>query len=526
MHLLIYIVIILFTTQINAQEWKVKGPSPIKTKFNEQFPKQLIHSDSQYIIISKSDKKLKTREIEIFNHDFKSVRKIKINSTDKERVDHILWTGQHFIFLWEKKVQNKRILSYQIVSMNGRAGSKINLGNINDAWGGYLRQHQVEIIKSPNHSLFAFVVKEVVSKNYQGKNAEYSDLIAVFDQSGKLIEKQQNKYTNYSLLDTYHFISNDSILSKWIGNFDKNEFQISQKHITDKSKNNQKSKFNLPTSSKILNYHIEFNNSTNTFDFFANTKSHDSIRGINGTLFTKINSDSFDINGQWYQPFDTTLLDQFKSSSKFSEGNILYQDYSLSTDFIFRKLMPTADGGWFMIQEYFPKFTPDFLKKNDRITHTHQLNLHYNTDYIYNTPLNMSDAILTYISKDGSIKWQKRIAKPQDGLGHQWGAFDAIIQENDLYFLYNIETKGKSFVKKFDQQHVELSNLFPKVLKISMDGEVKSISAHQTVDQKFVFFPLFTQTVLQQEPAILFLQEKSNTSPSKGRLVKFEIEKQ
>lgn len=514
----------ILTLHVNGQEWKVKGSTPLKIKYDDQYPLKLLHSDSQQIIITKGNENLFTKEIEIFNSDFKSIRKIKIKSTKNDRVDHIIWTGEQFILLWEKKLQNKRSLSYQIITSNGRTTSKINLGVIQNGYSPYIKSHQVDIIQNPEKTLFAFVVKDIISKSFQGKNAEYSDFIAVFDKSGKLIEKQQNKYNNFHQLDTYHFISNDSTLSKWTSHWDKNSFQVTQKHVSEKTKQTIQVPVALPPRTKVISYHIAYNPITHTMDIMGQTRSHDSIIGMNGIFFHKYTSDSLSKNGQWLYSFDSMFVADFTKSTKFQDGIILYKDNSLSNDFNLRKLVPTSDGGWYLIQEYYPKYQPDFIKSDRNIAKKSTFSHQFNVDYKLNVPLNFSDAIVTYIQKDGTIAWSKRIPKPQNGLGHQWGSLEAIVKNDNLYLLYNVEKKDKSFIKTLDNQHVVIGNLNPVVWKINTEGQTESIKSKIKVDQDFVFFPQFSTHLTPSDKNYIYLQKNSIQFPSQGRLVEFLVE--
>lgn len=509
---------------LNAQEWNTKGPKAINIKYDDLYPIQLLHADSQQIIITKGNENWMTKEIEFLNSDFKSIRKIKVASTKNERVDHIIWTGEQLILLWEKNVHNKRSLSYQLIGVNGRAASKVNLGVIPNGLSPYLRNHQVDIIHNPDYTLFAFVVKDIISKNYRGKNAEYADFIAVFDKSGKLLEKQQNKYNTFQQLDAYHFISNDSLISKWVSNWDKNTFQVTQKHLTDKSKQTTQVTVDLPPRTKVISYHLEYNSTTHTMDIMGQTRSHDTIIGMNGIFFNKYTLESLQKNGQWLYPLDSIFVADFTKSSKFKDGIILYKDNSLSNDFNLRKLVPTSDGGWYLIQEYYPKYLPDFIKNDIEIAVSSTFKNQFNVDYKYNTPLNMSDLIVSYIQKDGTITWSKRIPKPQEGLSHQWGSFEAFILNNDVYILYNIEVRGKSFVKNLDNQHVVIGNINPIVWKVNTEGQSLKVKSHQNVDKDFVFFPQFSNSISQLKKGYIFLQKNSVEFPSQGRLVEFIIE--
>ncbi len=521
---ILLIIFSLIPLHVFATDFDIKTGSPSKIKYQNTFPINLIHADDNHIIFNKGNESGLTKEIEIFNKDFRSLKKIALKTKSNDRADYFLWTGEQLIVLWEKKIKNNRSLAFQLIGINGRTSSKSNLGVLEKCFSPYLRDHQVSTISSPDQEYFAFIIKDVYAKSYSGKNADYNEFIAVFDKKGKLLEKQKNVLNEFSKTDGFYFLTNNGELIKLTSNSSKNELLVTKKNLLEKKNENFKISLDLPKPVKPITYSIIFNNSSNTFDYIATTKSHDSIIGQNGLFVAK-----FDLNDQieksnWYYPFSDTLLIQYKKASNFSEGNTLFKDLSLSNDFKIRKIVPKNEGGFYIIQEYYNSFKPDFLRDQLKKEYTTQNENRFNTDYRLNTSYNTLDLIVTNVSKTGKIEWVKRVAKNQQGLGYQYGSFDAFSSNDDLYILYNKEKTEKSFVKTMDRDHVLVNNIVPLGRKLTSGGEASFFDLSRKLEDKMIFYPLFsTSSNTSSVDFISFIQQNTSATPCDGKLIRIRV---
>lgn len=524
---ILLIIFSLLSFNVFATEFDIKTSSPSKIKYQNAFPIQLIHADDNYIIYNKGNASGLTKEVEFFNKDFKSLKKIPLTTKSGDRADYFIWTGEQLITLWEKKVKNNRSLAFQLTGINGRASSKSNLGVLENCFSPYLRDHQVETISSPNQEYFAFIVKDVYSKSYSGKNADYYEFIAVFDKKGKLLEKQKNTFNEFTKMDGFHFLTDEGDLLKVVSNSSKNELLVTKKNLSEKKNENFKITLDFPKPAKPVTYHIIFNNNSKTYDYIATTKSHDTIIGQNGIFIAK-----FDFNEQveksnWYSPFADTLLLQFRNISNFSEGNSLFKDLSLSSDFRTRKIVAKDDGGFYVIQEYYNSFRPEFLKGNTKQETSSKIENRFNTDYRLNTSYNTLDLIVTHVNPSGKVEWIQRIPKSQNGLGYQYGSFDAFSSDDNLYILYNREKNESSFVKKMDSDHVPISNIVPLGRKIDAEGNLSFFDLTKKLEGKMIFYPLFSISGnAEKNNFVSFIQQNTSATPCDGKLIRIQVKEE
>ena len=161
MSILLFLILSILTVQVEAKDFNVKSSNSITIKDKDSYPIQLIHADSSFVIYTKGTESNEIKSIEFLNNTLRSVNNIKLKTTPIDRVEYVIWTGDQLIILWEKKNKNDRALSYQIINKNGRTSAKTFLGNLENCFSNYLKEHQVEIIKSPNNENFGFIVNEI-----------------------------------------------------------------------------------------------------------------------------------------------------------------------------------------------------------------------------------------------------------------------------------------------------------------------------------------------------------------------------
>ncbi|MCO5232060.1 MAG: hypothetical protein M9958_12990 [Chitinophagales bacterium] len=509
-----FIIIFSFVchTFLSAQNFSIQHSSTIEVKNKDAYPIRLIASDEENIVVSKGTTSLLSKEIEIFSKSLKSSQIIKLKTKEDERADNAIWTGKNLIVLWEKKIKNDKSFSFQLISKNGRSSNKSNIGNIEDGFSNNLKDHHVEVIKSPDNEYFAFIIKDIITK----KVTSYTEVIAIFNKDGKLIEKQKNKYSDFSTFDGFHFISSDSQYIKISKN--KNQLQIHQKNFIEKNQ----SKFSIPLEfpKNIItdSYTIEYNPQLSIFSFFSLTKNDANILGYNGEIFIQFDIKEQQQKSLWIQDYSSEFLDEFRKSDSISGGYILNKDFSLNTQFKIRKSLINQDGSYFLIREYYPTISP--LKKDEQYATKSQELIDINGQI--NAPYNMLDLIVSKISNQGAIEWVKRLPKSQYGLGFQYGSFDAFINsKHELVILYNIELNAKSFIKKIENNYINNYNISPLAKTITSDGEVSTYHLSKWIGNDLTLFPISSINIApSQENLFTISQEKSKSKPTRWKLTK------
>jgi hypothetical protein len=492
MSILLFLILSILTVQVEAKDFNVKSSNSITIKDKDSYPIQLIHADSSFVIYTKGTEANEIKSIEFLNNTLRSVNNIKLKTTPIDRVDYVIWTGEQLIILWEKKNKNDRALSYQVINKNGRTSAKTFLGNLENCFSNYLKEHQVEIIKSPNNENFGFIVNDIYSKKYSGKDAKYLEFIALFDKDGKLLDKQKNAYNTFQQLDGFHFLTNEAQYLKFSSNATKKQILVTKKDLIEKQKEVLKLNLEIPNTVQILSYRIEFNPFQNNYTYISTTKDEKNLMGINGEYVATYDLNRDTAFSQWYSLYPNELFKSSQKSFKFPEGNILLKDFSLSNDFKIRKVEFKEDGGYYVIQEYYKRYTPPFLKEmlgQEISAKTENL---FNTDYKFNTSLDPQDFIITNVNSKGEIDWIKYLPKSQNALGHQFGSFDAFTKNDDLYLIYNVAKSQKSFAKYLDSNHVSVQKLVPICKKLNKEGKITSYNLDKFFSKNMVFYPIFS----------------------------------
>ena len=492
MSILLFLILSILTVQVEAKDFNVKSSNSITIKDKDSYPIQLIHADSSFVIYTKGTESNEIKSIEFLNNTLRSVNNIKLKTTPIDRVEYVIWTGDQLIILWEKKNKNDRALSYQIINKNGRTSAKTFLGNLENCFSNYLKEHQVEIIKSPNNENFGFIINDIYSKKYSGKDAKYLEFIALFDKDGKLLDKQKNAYNTFQKLDGFHFLTNEAQYLKFSSNASKKQILVTKKDLIEKQKEVIKLNLEIPNSVQIISYRIEFNPFQNNYTYISTTKDQKNLMGINGEYVATYDLNRDTAFSQWYSLYPNELFKSSQKSFKFPEGNILLKDFSLSNDFKIRKVEFKEDGGYYVIQEYYKRYTPPFLKEmlgQESSAKTENL---FNTDYKFNTSLDPQDFIITNVNSKGEIDWIKYLPKSQNALGHQFGSFDAFTKNDDLYLIYNVAKSQKSFAKYLDSNHVSVQKLVPICKKLNKEGKITSYNLDKFFSKNMVFYPIFS----------------------------------
>ncbi|MCO5233870.1 MAG: hypothetical protein LC105_05895 [Chitinophagales bacterium] len=513
MYKLFVIVFSLFSsTCLIAQSFSIQNSSAIEVTDKYSYPIQLISVDSHNIVISKGSSTLLTKEYEIYSKSLKSTQKVKLKTSPYEKADYALWTGKLLILLWEKKVKNDNSISYQIVSKNGRTSTKSNLGIIENGQSSFLKNHQIEIIKSIDNEYFAFIIKDIITK----KENQYIEFLAIFNKEGKLIEKQKNKYADFVAFDGFHFLSNDSLYIKISKN--KNQLQVYQKNIIEKEQNKFSLPIEIPDSIIIGPYNIIYNPQNSGYSFSASLKNNAQTIGYNGEIFIQFDIDEQKQKSLWVNFYTAEFLEEFKKSDSISGGYILNNDFSLNTQFKIRKTLLNKDGGYYLIREYYPTI-PLSIKKEQ---YASKIDKTLDINGQINSPYNMLDLIITKISNQGEIEWVKRIPKAQFGLGYQYGSFDAFLnKKEELVILYNMELSNKSFLKKIDNNYINNMNISPLAKTFTPNGEVSTYPLSKWLGNDMTLFPLFSIGFNSENEELLTItQEKSKSKPKLWKLTK------
>ncbi|HUH74157.1 MAG TPA: hypothetical protein VLZ75_07090 [Chitinophagales bacterium] len=511
MHKLLILIFSIISVQVVAKDFNINSSNTITIKDKDSYPIQLIHADDEFVIYTKGTEFNEIKSIEFLNKTLRTVNNIKLKTTSTERVDHIIWTGEQLIVLWEQKKKNDKAVYYQIIHRNGRTSAKSFLINLENCFSNQLKEHRVEILRSPDNEYFGFVINEVYSKKYSGKDAKFLEFTAIFNKEGKLLDKQKNAYNKFQQLEAFHFLTHEAQHLKFASNASKRQIFLTKKDLNEKQTESSKLTFKMPDTVQVVAYRIEYNPIKNNYAYISTTKDQKNLKGINGTYVA-----TFDLNldtaiSQWYTPYTSELLETSKKSFKFSEGNILFQDYSLSNDFKIRKVEFKEDGGYFIVQEYYKRYTPPFLKEMiDHETSAKTENL-FNAQNQFNTSLDPQDFIITNVNSKGAIEWIKYLPKSQNTLGHQFGSFDAFTKNEDLYLIYNVAKSQKSFAKYLDSSHVAVGKLIPICKKIDQEGKITSFNLRTTAPKNMVFYPIFSiYQSAKQGSLYTIAQEKSD----------------
>lgn len=488
----LFFILTILAVQVEAKDFNIKSSNTITIKDKDSYPIQLIHADDEFLIFTKGTEFNEVKSIEFFNKSLRSVKNIPLKTTPTERVDHIIWTGEQIFLLWEQKKKNDKAIYYQLIQKNGRISSKSFLVNLENCFSNQLKEHSVDVLRSPNNEYFGFVINEIYSKSYSGKNAKYLEFIVLFDKEGKLIDKQKNAYNKFQQLDGFHFLTNDAQYLKLESNASKNQLLLTKKDLVEKQLEKLVLKINMPDTIQPVSYRIEYNPTQNNYSYIATTKDQKALKGINGTYVASYNLSRDSAISHWYTPYPKEIMETSKKSFKFSEGNILLKDYSLSNDFKIRKVEFKEDGGYFIIQEYYKRYTPPFLKEmlhHETSAKTENL---FNAQNQFNTSLDPQDFIITNVNAEGEIDWIKYLPKSQNALGHQFGSFDAFTKNEDLFLIYNVAKSQKSFVKYLDSNFVSAGKLIPICKKIDNEGNISSFNLRSIVPRGMVFYPIFS----------------------------------
>ncbi len=511
-----------------ASDFNVKSGNKFQVKKKDNFPIQLIYADYDKIIYTKGNIHYLVKEVEFLDRNLRSVRKLALKTDSHHRVDHVLWTGEHLILLWEEKVKNDRKLSFQLIAQNGRKTNKSLLATLEEGFSTQLRKHDVITLESPGKDFFGFVVKEVTSKNQNGKDAVFVKFTAVFDKKGKLLHQEKEVFSEFKYFDGFNFLTDSGQIVQIQSNSEDREILVQKNSFTNKIRETYRFETDLTQEAKILTYHTIFNPVTCTYDFISTIKNHDSIQGQNGTYTLKIDLENNRILSSSQVVFEQDFIDYFRSSPKYSEGNILADSLSISNDFIFRKVLTQSDGSLYVISENYNYFRPKFLKEQLGQEYSDGVFSRFDANYGLNNSYNAMDMIVTHIDSYGNIDWVRRVPKSQMGLGFQYGSFDAYVDSNELYIFYNREKDLKSFTTTIDKNHVVVKNLVPICKKINPEGELTFFNLSKILDKKMIFFPLFSFSY-QTSPKSYFTnltQEKTYKTPSNAIFIQMKVKSQ
>ena len=489
---LLFIILSLLTFHVKAKDFNIKNSNVITIKDKDSYPIQLIHADDEFVIYTLGTEFNEVKSIEILNKSLRKVNSINLPTSTFDRVDHVIWTGEQLLVLWENQKKNDRVISYQLIHRNGRTSAKSFLVTLENCFSNFSKEHLVDVLKSPDNEYFGFIVNDIYSKKYSGKDANYLEFIAIFDKEGKLLDKQKNSFNTFQQLDGFHFLTNDAQYLKFKSLASKNQLILMKKDLIEKEKEVVTMYLKMPDTIQPVSYRIEYNPIQDNYSYLSTTKDKKDLKGINGTYISTFNLSQDSAIGQWYTPYPNELLDASQQSFKISEGNILLKDFSLSTDFKIRKVVFKEDGGYYIIQEYYKRYTPPFLKEDLNHEYSAKTDNLFNTDYKFNTSIDPQDFIITNVNSEGEILWTKYLPKSQNALGHQFGSFDAFTKAKDLYLIYNVAKSQKSFAKYLDSNHVAVQKLVPLCKKIDNEGNITTNNLINTVYRKMVFFPIFS----------------------------------
>lgn len=521
------LLIFFISSQVDASEFLIKNGNSFQIKYKDHHPIQLVYADQEQVIFTKGSRNLLTKEIEFLNKQLRSIKKIALKTSRNDRVDHLVWTGKQLILLWEKQAKNDRALYYQVIAPNGRKINRVYLGNLENSFSHQLRHHQVETIQSPNSEYFGFIIRDVTAKSYQGKDAKFLEFIAVFDQSGKLLEKQKNHYNSYFQQDGVYFLTDAAEIVKFRSNTNKNEILVDSKNFLDKTKEHFKIDLNFPDTANAISYQIIYNQQHNTYDYISTTKSHDTIIGQNGIYVSKLDLAKKVESSNWYLPYSEGFVEGFKNNPKAIEGNILMDDLSLSNDFVFRKTLPNSDGSFYIVSEHYSSYIPPYLREELKHEYTAAIQNRLNVSNQLNTSYTTMDFIVTYVNANGQIDWIKRFPKLQEGLGFQYGSFDAYTDQGDLYLFYNREKPVQSFIKTLDKNRVIVQNIVPICRKITPTGEHSFFNLSKELQNNMIFYPLFSNGIKANVNQLMttLIQEKTNKSPCDAMIIQIRKQK-
>ena len=524
MYKFLILVFLILGTSSFASEIKVDVAKTEQIKFNDKYPLKLIYADNRNILYTMGDKNFNTKTLVAANQQLRNIKTTKLKTNKNERADHFIWTDENTIILWENKKGKDRDLYFQNILKNGRITSRTKIDVLKDGFSPYLRAHDVQTIESPGRVYFAFIINQIVSKNYYGKNAVFQELIAVFDKDGKLIDKQKNTYSKFEETEHFYFLTDSSDILKISSQQKNDKILVERKNLLNKEKEVFSVELNKPDSVFIKYFRIDYNAKTNTYDYFARIKSADSIIGQNGVFNAKFDLENRSQLTQATYILDSVFLEGFKNNPSHSNGNITFKDNSLHDNYVIRKVLPKDDGGFYIIQEYFSQESFTIKNDHDLREKPDEVKSFFNIDYKPNIPYNTYEFILSNINKDGSIAWVKRVPKYQRGLSYQFGTFDAFTEHNDLYLLYNKEERKKSFTKGLDSNYIAVSHFVPLAKKVNNDGEVEFFKLDKFLKDDVVLFPLFSTKFLSNGKLIGYGVESTNSTPSKGQLLRIGIQ--
>ena len=512
---------VFFATRIYASDISIQKSRPFKSNHKNVYPIQLVASDSFQIIYTQGNEKKSTQEVLFANQKFRTTKKIILKTKPQERADNFIWTGEKLIILWEKKVKNDRLLSYQLISKNGRRTSVSNLIQLPNCFSPYLKDHNVEIIYSPNKQYAAFIIQDFVLKKNSKKNPQFTEYLVIFDRNGQILEKQKNSSDRFDKISGVYFLTDQGELLKFKSENAQKQIRVDKKNLTNKEKEVITFHTDLPDSVQVLSYQIHFNSTTDTYDYLAKIKTNDTVTGQNGLLSMKLNLEKDSVQNAQFTLYSPAFLSAFQNNKKFSEGQVIYPDLSLGEQFITRKVCFNASGGTFYVQEFYNQSYPKILNENTDKEYPERNSYRFTQDYNIQSSYNMLDFIVTYINPQGKIEWSIRIPKEQLGLGYQFGSFDAFARDSSLYLFYNTELPGNSFLKTMNLTRIDMDKVIPILVTVQGDATYQKKDIRPLLDEGLIFFPWFSNALPAnwRLPFRMLLQLNTAKSPSQAEWI-------
>ncbi|MCO5248322.1 MAG: hypothetical protein M9887_05160 [Chitinophagales bacterium] len=381
------ILFLLFSLQSYSADLKIEEGNLEQVKLKDKYPLKLILASDSTTLYTMGDKNYNTKTLVYANRRLRNIKTSNLKTNQNERADNFIWTGENVIVLWENKKGKDREFYYQTILKNGRITTKVKLDVLKDDFGPYLREYQVKTLSSPDNIYFAFIIKGIVSKSFYGKNAVYDELIAVFDQNGKLLDKQKTQFQQAKDFEKFYFLTDSSDVLKISSQQAKDKISVERKNILNKEKEVYSISFDRPDSIFIKQYRIDYNPTTHNYNYFARIKSADSIIGQNGVFVANFDLDSRQQIQSSIYIFDSLFVEDFKKNPAYSNGNILYKDHSLNGQYVTKKVLTKQDGGFYYVQEHFSQ--ESFLIKNDKEQREKpdELKSFFNVDNLPNVPL-------------------------------------------------------------------------------------------------------------------------------------------
>jgi len=205
--------------------------------------------------------------------------------------------------------------------------------------------------------------------------------------------------------------------------------------------------------------------------------------------------------------FPQEFVEEFKKNkgTKKDKKNNDDDDLGLSKSFTVDKVYARADGGAYLLAEFYYTYTRCYTTSSGT---------RCNTYYIHN------DILTVNISADGTIDWFHRIPKKQTEVNiHKYSSYISTMYKDNLYVLFNDNPKNQEIEE--DEKSATTANYKKAVCmlqKIDKDKNVTKKELFKNEDLEKILCP-FASRVLSENTIILFADRYRDNDAKLGKIV-------